>query len=115
VAVEINGESPMLEGKFFIQDSHEYYRTGQIREKVDESGYLVVFDIMKPDDPDRPPLWPQQIVTLTELTEKCPECGEHRWQLFDTAEDRQRWLEWVDRPPPSKTKKVVKLVTKTRR
>jgi hypothetical protein len=47
------------------------------------------------------------------MVEPCPNCGERHWNFFDSAEDRRRWVAWIERPSEPKSK-VVELIDKSK-
>jgi hypothetical protein len=48
-----------------------------------------------------------EVVCVEEFSLVCENCGGRHWHFFNSVEDRERWLSWLDRPKHS----VVKLVT----
>jgi len=103
----------MLDRKYILIDQHESYCTGKIIGRVNEDHYyLVAFDIHYEKDPT--PLRPQEAVAVEEIAGSlCEECGSRRWKIFDTASDRQAWIDWMEKPSPE-SKKVLDLVSTKR-
>ncbi len=98
----------MLAGMFVIVKNGEGgCLTGEIKDQPMPGTLLVGFDVME-IGPDAPPLWPDEVVPIEELTMICESCGERHWRLFKSRKDMMRWLDWAQKP--STGNKVVKLV-----
>jgi hypothetical protein len=86
----------ILEGKFLIHDQGESLRTGEIKAKIDDNVYLIVYDVWEDsEDDDPPPLFPMALVHLNEMATPCDHCRCRHWKIFNTAADRQAWLDWI--------------------
>lgn len=97
-----------LVGKFFIEDEddHEWYRTGEVRHDV-ERGYLIRYDVS--DGGANAPIQPMVIVTHEEITSML-DCGHKRWSFFDSRQELNRYIKWIETPAEAKPEaKVVKL------
>jgi hypothetical protein len=93
-----------LSGMYFTLDDQDgSYASGQVIRLAAEGVYLVRFD------GNEVPL-PLELVSLSEMLETTEE--EFKlWRFFDTIEERDRWIEWLD--TPSKPR-VISLVRPTK-
>ena len=89
-----------LTGMFFTLDSPEgSYGTGQVIRRATEGVYFVRFD-------GNEVTLPLELVTVGEMLETTEE--EYKlWRFFDTVEEREKWMEWLDAPS---TPRVLSLV-----
>lgn len=80
-----------LAGMYFtLDDPDGSYASGQIIRLAAEGVYLVRFD------GNEVPL-PLELVSLGEMLGTTEE--EYKlWRFFDTIEERDRWIEWIDTP-----------------
>lgn len=80
-----------LSGMYFTLDDRDgSYASGQVIRLAAEGVYLVRFD------GNVVPL-PLELVSLSEMLETTEE--EFKlWRFFDTIEERDRWIEWLDTP-----------------
>ena len=83
---------PDLVGSFFLADTGEHYRTGEILTEISREHYLVRFDSIIPGEP----VSPMELVSASEMTHDSP--SGHRWFFFTTREDLNRWLAWLETP-----------------
>lgn len=80
-----------LAGMYFtLDDPDGSYASGQVIRLAAEGVYLVRFD------GNEVPL-PLELVSLGEMLETTEE-GYKLWRFFDTIEERDRWIEWLDTP-----------------
>jgi hypothetical protein len=80
-------------GKFVLIEDNDTYSVGQIIEAVTPEIYLVRFE-HEPGckSPAERPLYVKMI--------------EDRWQLFDTLEDLERWVNWLETSEPKQSAKI---------
>lgn len=80
-----------LAGMYFtLDDPDGSYASGQVIRLAAEGVYLVRFD------GNEVPL-PLELVSLGEMLETTEE--EYKlWRFFDTIEERDRWIDWLDTP-----------------
>ena len=97
-----------LEGKFVLWNGPESYRTGQIKTGFEDS-VMVQFDRMG-DNSDASWNFPMELVCGEELTHAV-EDGLKVWGFFDTRQELDAFLAWLDSPSE---KQVVRLVSKPR-
>jgi hypothetical protein len=96
-----------LEGKFFLRGDEEFYRTGQVIKCTKETA-LVQYDQMENSGPTSMPM---EIVCIhDEFAHGETKLGKV-WGFFDTREQLDGYLKWVD-APQTKGQRVVKLVPK---
>jgi hypothetical protein len=97
-----------LEGKFFLRSDAEFYRTGQVIKCTKETA-LVQYDQMENPDPS----WamPMEIVCIHDEFAHGETQSGKVWGFFDTREQLDGYLKWVETPQP-KGQRVVKLVPK---
>ncbi len=95
-----NNDVDNLTGMFFTLDSPDgSYGTGQVIRRAAEGVYFVRFD-------GNEVTLPLELVTIGEMLETTEE--EYKlWRFFETAEDREKWMEWLDAPS---TPRVLSLV-----
>ncbi|MDR6759225.1 hypothetical protein J2Y48_004541 [Mycoplana sp. BE70] len=93
-----------LTGMYFTLDAADgTYGTGQIIRLATDGVYLVRFD-------GNEVTLPLELVSIGEMLETTEE--EYRlWRFFDTIEERDKWIEWLD--APSKPR-VITLVRPTK-
>ncbi|PTM86663.1 hypothetical protein [Mycoplana dimorpha] len=93
-----------LTGMYFtLDDPDGTYGTGQVIRLATEGVYFVRFD-------GNEVTLPLELVSIGEMLETTDE--EYRlWRFFDTIEDRDKWIEWLDAPS---TPRVITLVRPTK-
>ena len=93
-----------LTGTYFTLDNPDgSYASGQVIRLAAEGVYLVRFD-------GNEVTLPLELVTVGEMLETTEE--EYKlWRFFDTIEEREKWIEWLD--APSKPR-VISLVRPTK-
>ena len=93
-----------LTGMYFtVDDPDGSYATGQVVRLADQAVYMVRFD------GNEVPL-PLELVALGEMLETTDE-GYKLWRFFETTEERDKWIDWLD--APSKPR-VISLVRPTK-
>lgn len=93
-----------LKGMFFtVDDTDGSYGTGQVIRLAAEGIYFVRFD-------GNEVALPLELASLGEMLETTEE-GYKLWRFFDTIEERDKWIDWLD--APSKPR-VVSLVRPTK-
>lgn len=93
-----------LTGMFFtVDDPDGSYGTGQVIRLAAEGIHFVRFD-------GNEVALPLELVSLGEMLETTDD-GYKLWRFFDTLEERDKWIEWLD--APSKPR-VVTLVRPTK-
>lgn len=95
-----------LLGLYFVESDagHKTYRIGQIvGEMCQGLYYLISFDT----DPgaDNPGVVPMEVISIQNLNAVCPNCNERMWDLFETKNDRDKYVtlnshEGDGAPPP---------------
>jgi hypothetical protein len=95
-----NTVTDTLAGMYFtLDDPDGSYASGQVKRLAAEGVYLVRFD------GNEVPL-PLELVSLGEMLGTTEE--EYKlWRFFDTIEERDKWIEWLDTPS---TPRVISLV-----
>ncbi|MBB3979656.1 hypothetical protein GGQ64_004900 [Rhizobium azooxidifex] len=93
-----------LTGMYFtLDDADGSYGTGQVVRLATEGIYFVRFD-------GNEVTLPLELVSVGEMLETTEE--EYRlWRFFDTIEERDKWIEWLDAPS---TPRVISLVKPTK-
>ncbi|MDW9376850.1 hypothetical protein HR059_24500 (plasmid) [Sinorhizobium meliloti WSM1022] len=93
-----------LTGMYFtVDDPDGSYATGQVIRLAAEGLYFVRFD-------GNEVTLPLELVPIGEMLETTEE--EYKlWRFFDTIEERDKWMEWLD--APSKPR-VISLVRPTK-
>lgn len=93
-----------LTGMYFtLDDADGSYGTGQVVRLATEGIYFVRFD-------GNEVTLPLELVSVGEMLETTEE--EYRlWRFFDTVEERDKWIEWLDAPS---TPRVISLVKPTK-
>ncbi|MDE3877533.1 hypothetical protein I7G55_26435 [Sinorhizobium meliloti] len=93
-----------LTGMYFtVDDPDGSYATGQVIRLAAEALYFVRFD-------GNEVTLPLELVSIGEMLETTEE--EYKlWRFFDTIEERDKWIEWLD--APSKPR-VISLVRPTK-
>lgn len=93
-----------LTGMYFtLDDADGSYGTGQVIRLATEGIYFVRFD-------GNDVTLPLELVSVGEMLETTEE--EYRlWRFFDTIEERDSWIEWLDAPS---TPRVISLVKPTK-
>ena len=93
-----------LTGTYFtLDDPDGSYGTGQVIRLAAEGIYFVRFD-------GNEVTLPLELISLGEMLETTDE--EYKiWRFFDTIEEREKWIEWLD--APSKPR-VISLVRPTK-
>lgn len=93
-----------LTGMYFtVDDPDGSYTTGQVIRLAAEGLYFVRFD-------GNEVTLPLELVSMGEILETTEE--EYKlWRFFDTIEERDKWMEWLD--APSKPR-VISLVRPTK-
>lgn len=89
-----------LTGMYFtLDDLDGSYSTGQVIRPAAETIYFVRYD------GNEVPL-PLELVSMGEMLETTDD-GYRLWRFFDTIEDRNKWIDWLDAPS---TPRVISLV-----
>jgi hypothetical protein len=96
-----------LEGKIFIHSDPETWRTGVVKAATDHA-ILVQFDCMTGV---RDWQFPAELVCMEEVLHAEAEPGMKMWGFFDTREQLDAYVGWMDGLGVST---VVKMVPKTR-
>ncbi len=93
-----------LTGMYFTMDAPDgSYSTGQVIRLAAEGLYFVRFD-------GNEVTLPLELVTVGEMLDTTEE--EYKlWRFFDTIEERDTWIEWLDAPS---TPRVISLVKPTK-
>ena len=91
-----------LVGKFVHVNNGEYYKTGEIMEAVTEELFLVKFDPVNipAEIPDMGLFHASQMVDTHE--------GIRDWSFYNTRQELDAWLKWLDTPTKSQVVKLVK-------
>ncbi|ANH06336.1 MULTISPECIES: hypothetical protein [Shinella] len=90
-----------LTGMYFtVDDLDGSYGTGQVIRLAAESIYFVRFD-------GNEVALPLELVSLGEMLETTEE-GYKLWRFFDTIEERDKWIEWLDAPSKPRVISLVK-------
>lgn len=96
---DIDGDN--LTGMFFTLDSPDgSYGTGQVIRRAAEGVYFVRFD------GNEVPL-PLELVTIGDMLETT-EDDYKLWRFFDTAEEREKWMDWLDTPSKPRVLSLVR-------
>lgn len=92
-----------LVGKFVYMSVDDYYSTGQIVGKGDGDFYLVKKDSMFPTQ--------KEVTMLFSAVQMIPQSEADVWFFFDTREELDEHLKWLEEDDgDKKTNKVIKLV-----
>ncbi|WP_312417759.1 hypothetical protein [Shinella sp.] len=92
-----------LTGMYFtVDDLDGSYGTGQVIRLAAEGIYFVRFDGTEVT-------LPLELVSLGEMLETTDE-GYKLWRFFDTLEERDNWIEWLDAPSKPRVISLVKPV-----
>ena len=84
--------SPLV-GMYFVEAAadHKSLRIGQItRDIVNGLYYLIRLSPAPGDHLGFIP--PNEVVSIMNFNERCNHCGERLWNLFETIEDRDRYV-----------------------
>jgi len=93
-----------LSGMYFtVDDLDGSYGTGQVLRIAVDGVYFVRFDGNEVE-------LPLELASLAEMLETTDD-GYKLWRFFDTLEERDKWIEWLD--APSKPR-VISLVRPTK-
>jgi hypothetical protein len=93
--------SDTLTGMYFtVDDSDGSYGTGQVIRLAAEGVYFIRFD------GNEVPL-PLELVSIGEMLEATDD-EYKRWRFFDTVEERDKWIEWLDAPSKPRVISLVK-------
>ena len=80
-----------LTGMYFtVDDLDGSYGTGQVVRPAADGVYFVRFDGNEVD-------LPLELASLAEMLETTDD-GYKLWRFFDTIEERDKWIEWLDAP-----------------
>jgi hypothetical protein len=79
------------------------YSTGQIVDRIGEEHFLVQFDNMH----DGGRKFPAELFHIEEMAASAPD-GLKCWKFFESATERQGWIDWLDSPAPPKVVNLVK-------
>ncbi|MGD9476675.1 hypothetical protein V8U06_03815 [Shinella sp. G-2] len=80
-----------LTGMYFtVDDLDGSYGTGQVVRLAADGIYFVRFDGNEVD-------LPLELASLGEMLETTDD-GYKLWRFFDTIEERDKWIEWLDAP-----------------
>lgn len=90
-----------LTGMYFtLDDPDGSYGTGQVIRVAAEGVYFVRFD-------GNEVTLPLELVTVGEMLQTTEE--EYKlWRFFDTIEERNKWIEWLDAPSKPRVISLVK-------
>ncbi len=90
-----------LTGMYFtVDDLDGTYATGQVIRLASDEVYFVRFD-------GNEVTLPLELVSLGEMLETTDE--EYKlWRFFDTLEERDKWIEWLDAPSKPRVVSLVK-------
>lgn len=93
-----------LTGMYFTLDAPDgSYGTGQVIRMAAEGLYFIRFD-------GNEVTLPLELASIAEMLETTEE--EYKlWRFFDTIEERDKWIEWLDAPS---TPRVISLVKPTK-
>lgn len=92
-----------LTGMYFtVDDEDGAYGTGQIIRLAAEGVYFVRFD-------GNEVTLPLELATIGEMVEATDQ-GYKLWRFFDTIEERDRWIDWLDAPSKPRVLSLVKPV-----
>jgi hypothetical protein len=95
--------SDTLSGMYFTLDELDgSYGTGQVVRLAAEGIYFVRFDGTEVT-------LPLELASLGEMLETTDE-GYKLWRFFDTLEERDRWIEWLDAPSKPRVISLVRPV-----
>lgn len=90
-----------LTGMYFtVDDLDGSYGTGQVIRLAAEGVYFTRFD------GNEVPL-PLELVSIGEMLEATDE-EYKRWRFFDTVDERDKWIEWLDEPSKPRVISLVK-------
>jgi hypothetical protein len=90
-----------LTGMYFTLDAPDgSYGTGQVIRVAAEGVYFIRFD-------GNEVTLPLELVTVGEMLQTNEE--EYKlWRFFDTIEERNKWIEWLDAPSKPRVISLVK-------
>jgi len=92
---------PTLTGMFFTADDPDgSYGTGQVVRLVEPGVYLIRYDGVETT-------LPLELASIDEIMEVTHE-GFKLWRFFDTLEERDKWVEWLDAPSKPRVISLVK-------
>jgi hypothetical protein len=92
---------PSLAGMLFTVDAPDgSYATGKVVRLAAEEIYFVRYDGNEVE-------LPLELVTMGEMLETTDE-GYKLWRFFDTIEERDKWIEWLDAPSKPRVVSLVK-------
>lgn len=92
---------PTLTGMFFTADDPDgSYGTGQVVRLVEPGVYLIRYDGVETT-------LPLELASIDEMMEVTHE-GFKLWRFFDTLEERDKWVEWLDAPSKPRVISLVK-------
>ncbi len=90
-----------LTGRYFtLDDPDGSYGCGQVIRLATEGVYFVRFE-------GNEVTLPLELVSIAEMLETTEE-EYRRWRFFDTLEERDRWIEWLDAPSKPRVISLVK-------
>lgn len=95
----------MMLGKFVMIDNPKEcsYSTGKIIEVVNDECFLVRLDNMQ--NPHR--RMPLELFSAMDMAET-DEAGLKTWRFFESNEERQEYIDWLDSPALPKVVNLVK-------
>lgn len=90
-----------LTGMYFtVDDPDGSYGTGQVVRLAADGIYFVRFD-------GNEVVLPLELASLGEMLETTDE-GYKLWRFFDTLEERDKWIDWLDAPSKPRVISLVK-------
>ncbi|MDW5313605.1 hypothetical protein [Rhizobium sp. PL01] len=90
-----------LTGMFFtVDDPDGSYGTGQVIRLAAEGIYFIRFDGTELT-------LPLELVSIGEMLDTTDD-EYKRWRFFDTTEERDKWIEWLDAPSKPRVISLVK-------
>jgi len=98
-----------LVGKFVIRSGRENWRTGQIT-TANDTAVLIKFDNMKSGDAS-PWRFPSELICIDELMH-AHEDDMRVWGFFDTREELNAFIAWLDAPDESDGPRIVRITPK---
>lgn len=90
-----------LTGAYFtVDDEDGTYGTGQVIRLAAEGVYFIRFD-------GNEVTLPLELVSIGEMLEATDQ-GYKLWRFFDTIEERDKWIEWLDAPSKPRVLSLVR-------
>ena len=94
-----------LEGKFFLEDCGEHFRTGEIIETSDEYVYLK-YDVLRKTDC---PVNQASLIMIANIADATmdDEGDIPAWSFFDSRKELDLYLNWLNEPSKKDEEPVV--------